>query len=167
MEINFHKVEKWNFHVLDTFYNEAGIYLLKFPNGMKYLGKSKRINRRIREHLQDSRAWHEKARKTYTKLSLIPYYDIYTFAAKQHPEWKRLTKKRKQAVLVEYEEYYENYKSNYYKMCCDYFSKVELWVWRVPEENITEAEAFCLNQIALEGKKEQYYNTAYPKEELK
>ena len=25
-------------------------------------------------------------------------------------------------------------------MCCDYFSKVELWVWRVPEENITEAD---------------------------
>jgi len=78
-----------------------------------------------------------------------------------------MTKKRKQIVLAEYEKYYENYKSNYYKMCCDYFSKVELWVWRVPEEDITEAENLCLSQIALEGKKENYYNTVYPKEVMK
>lgn len=47
----------------------SGIYLLIFPNGMKYIGKSKCIPLRIDQHLNDFRYrktdWHAAALKTF------------------------------------------------------------------------------------------------------
>jgi hypothetical protein len=48
-------------------------------------------------------------------------------------------------------------------MACDFFHNVKLWLWKVPRDRITEAENYCLNQIRQLGKKDSYYNTAYPK----
>jgi hypothetical protein len=55
------------------------------------------------------------------------------------------------------------WQNTYYKMACDFFHNVKLWLWKVPEDRITEAENYCLNQIRQLGKKDSYYNTAYPR----
>jgi hypothetical protein len=56
-----------------------------------------------------------------------------------------------------------SWQNTYYQMACDFFHNVKLWLWKVPKDRITEAENYCLNQIRQLGKKDNYYNTAYPK----
>lgn len=194
-KFEFYKIENWNFSKLDQNYSCPGIYMLIFPNGMRYLGKSIHINQRIRQHFKAfsfSSDWHSIARSTFTKIKLVRpepelsdptrEYNIVSlmrnYQNAHYPEWKRLTKKRRGIIYKEYieplyKEYLESVKihekeekkywEDYYNMSCDFFRNVQLCVWKVPKEDITEAEDLCLNQIAIEEKKFRYYNTVYPK----
>ena len=194
-KFEFYKIENWNFSKLDKDYYCPGIYMLIFPNGMRYLGKSIHINERIRQHFKAfsfASDWHSIARSTFTKLKLVrpepklpdPTYKynmpglIRDYQNAHYPEWKRLTKKRRDIIYKEYivplyREYLESVKihdreekkywEDYYNMSCDFFNNVQLCIWKVPEEDITEAENLCLNQIAIEEKKFRYYNKIYPK----
>lgn len=191
----FERIPNWNFSKLDSQYGIPGIYMLIFPDGKRYLGKSKDISRRIRQHFKAFSFysdWHSIARPTFTNFELFKpkpalsdptcgkYCDqlIYSYKELHYPEWKRLTKKRRDTIYKEYivplyKEYLasvethereeQRYRDVYYNMCCDFFHNVKLYVWKVPKEDITEAEDLCLNQIAIEGKKFRYYNTVYPK----
>lgn len=135
---------------------------MQFPNGMRYLGKTKHFNNRLRQHFRDfsfASDWHAAARTTFTDLKMLN-----SFMPNNHPEWKRITQKRFLILEQEEEEYKKEYNEIRYQMACDFFKNVQLWLWEVPEDQITEAENFCLNQIAALNKKENYYNTAYPKE---
>lgn len=201
MEPNFKRIDKWSFSYLDKCYSGSGIYVMQFPNGKRYLGKTKHFNRRLREHFRDfsfASDWHAAARITFTNLKMLntsdlpnawaakmkyeQETDIKTYIKKAHPDWKRITKERKKiaereffpylmaakrkynAAIQEIEDKEKEYNEIRYQMACDFFKNVQLWLWEVPEEQITEAENYCLNQIAALNKKENYYNTAYPKE---
>lgn len=200
MEPNFKRIDKWSFSYLDKYYSGSGIYVMQFPNGKRYLGKTKHFSDRLRQHFRDfsfASDWHAAARTTFTKLQMKPLWVVPNFEPdeyniiryhfkKDHPEWKRLTKKRKDFLWEKYvkpeiekakekeKKWIEDNKDNYfdkethgvtrYQMACDFFKNVQLWLWEVPENQITQAENYCLNQIAALNKKENYYNTAYPKE---
>ena len=193
-KFKFKQIKDWSFSKLDKEYRGSGIYMMVFPNHQRYLGKSVHINRRLREHFRDfsfSSDWHDKARESFTqlKLFLLPEVldnpsnnerDLMTsYAKEKYPHWKRLTKERKKNIYEEYlkplyDEYQKSveqkevkekeYTTIYYNMACDFFKRVKLWVWEVDENQLTEAENLCLNQIAAEGKKDKYYNTIYPRQ---
>lgn len=138
---DFIRIEKFNFKILDQKYAGSGIYIMSFPNGMKYLGKSKHINKRIRQHFLDfsnASDWHAAARSTFTK------YKLPQFNLKLQDEYNRIR----------------------YKMACDFFHKIKLYIWEVPEDKITWAEDSCLNQIQIENNQSKFYNSQYPKEGL-
>lgn len=194
-EFEFYKIENWNFSKLDKDYYCSGIYMLIFPNGMRYLGKSVHINERIRQHFKAfsfSSDWHSIARPSFTRIKLVkpepelpdPTHKynmpslIRNYQNAHYPEWKRLSKKRREIIYEEYilplyKEYLESVKTHdreekkywedYYKMSCDFFNNVQLYVWKVPKEDITRAENSCLSQIAIEEKKFRYYNKVYPR----
>lgn len=202
MELNFKRIGKWSFSCLDKYYSGSGIYMMQFPNGKRYLGKTKHFNRRLREHFRDfsfASDWHAAARTTFTELQMKPLMVVPSFEPdeyniilyhfkKDYPDWKRLTKKRKDFLWERYvkpeiekteekkkkwiednkDSYHdeETYNATRYQMACDFFKNVQLWLWEIPEDQIDTAENFCLSEIARLDKKENYYNTAYPKEGL-
>ena len=160
MELNFERIDTWNFSLLDRFYSGSGIYVMIFPDGKRYLGKSKHLNRRIREHFRDfsfASDWHSAAAHTFTQLQLPVVH------MPDHSDWKRITQKRRLILEQEREECRKEYNEIRYRMACDFFKNVQLWIWEVPVDQITEAEDWCLNEITALGKRENYYNTVYPK----
>lgn len=200
MEPNFERINRWNFSLLDKFYSSSGIYVMVFPDGKRYLGKTKHFNHRLRQHFRDfsfASDWHAAARPTFTDLKLLDLSylpslfaikmryeeetDLKAYVKKNHPDWKRLTEKRKEiakqeffpyriaaekkrnAAIQEREDKEREYDEIRYKMACDFFKNVQLWIWEVPVEQITEAEDYCLNQIKTLNKQQNYYNTVYPK----
>lgn len=171
-QFDFKQVSPFNFTILDRYWSNSGIYMMIFPNGMRYLGQSKHINQRIRGHFRAfsyDNDWHAAARTTFTQLKLENKYEFQSidketeqimrqYANKHYPSWKRLTLERKKQIWYEIKQ-----KPTYYKMACDFFKEIQLWVWKVPEEKLDWAESLCLNQIASLNKKQNYYNTIYPK----
>lgn len=88
-EIDFREIKRWSFSYLDKHYT-SGIYVMEFPNGMRYLGKSKNIPRRLREHFKDfsyASDWHSAARPIFTKL-ILPEFQLPI----KHEDWKIMTK---------------------------------------------------------------------------
>jgi len=41
--------------IVNSFLDEPGVYLIEFPNGKKYVGLSKKLRRRMRDHFSQSR----------------------------------------------------------------------------------------------------------------
>lgn len=152
---------------------------------MRYLGKTESFPTRLRQHFKafsyDS-DWHSKAAKYVSQYKLphkkhfcVCYTQTeiyYNYMREKYPKWKRLTERRRKLLNndKDFQEYAhksiafsEAWQSTYYQMACDFFHNVKLWLWKVPKDRITEAENYCLNQIRQLGKKDNYYNTAYPK----
>lgn len=151
---DFALVERFNFKTLDRYFSGAGIYLMEFPNGMRYLGKSKHINKRIRQHFQDfltAKDWHNEA--------------YWTFTNKPKPQRPNTPLSNRRKAQQTFDEELEIYYEKRYKIVLDFFKNVSLYVWEVEEADITLAENACLQRIADRGKKHNYYNTSYPREE--
>lgn len=183
-DVNFRQIDNWCFSKLDNEYACSGIYVMEFQNGMRYLGKTKSFPARLRQHFKAfsyDLDWHSRAAQ-YVSQYKLPKIDIvlaytrhdiyYNYMKKEYPKWKILTEKRREFLdnSKDFQEYAQRsitftmvWQNTYYKMACDFFHNVKLWLWKVPEDRITEAENYCLNQIRQLGKKDSYYNTAYPR----
>ena len=152
----FEQPAQFTFRFLDQNYTDSGIYLMIFPNGMRYLGKSKHINKRIRQHFKDffnAKDWHKDAYYTFTKKPKPE-------RPPSHPDWKRITKNRQEIIDAEMEIFYRKR----YEIAVDFFKNVQLYVWRVSVEDITTAENACLQRIVDRDSQDRYYNTVYPRQ---
>lgn len=120
----------------------SGIYLLIFPNGMKYVGKSKNIRKRIGQHVKAfcSREpdWHATALETFYKV-------------------EREVKYSEEFVSVRIINF------DVEKLIKQFWNKVKIYIQTCEEGLKTAYEKQALREIDKNGFREQYYNTQYPK----
>lgn len=73
----------------------SGVYLIKFPNGKFYLGSSKRVYKRLRDHLcylarpQNQTPWYQRANEENGKGTWqwwLEHITIYFFPCKNYKE---------------------------------------------------------------------------------
>lgn len=85
----------------DWKYEGSGCYLMLFDNGKKYLGSSKNINKRLKQHIsaffsKKTTDWHKDAAKTFEKDSIFKHVEFYYCPAEDYKsleeDWLRKIK---------------------------------------------------------------------------
>lgn len=59
---------------------DAGVYLMLFPNGMKYIGKSNHLGKRLISHVsafKKGNDWHGKAKDCFCPIKNPTFYQMW------------------------------------------------------------------------------------------
>lgn len=104
----------------------AGIYLMVFPSGMKYVGRSKNILKRLNGH-------------------------IYSFFNPRENDWHREGVKEFCPAAKNKDDVWKGF-----------WRQVAFYIMPCEEGEEYELEDRALIEITINGKRNEYYNTAYP-----